>query len=48
LAKIILEAEVDVELRVWEGMWHVFEYYQEIPESTQSLKEISSFFEKTF
>ena len=48
LAKIMREAEVDVELRVWEGMWHVFEYYQEIPESTQSLKEISSFFEESF
>jgi len=48
LAKIMREAEVDVELRVWEGMWHVFEYYQEIPESTQSLKEISSFFEEAF
>ena len=48
LAKIMREADVDVELRVWEGMWHVFEYYQEIPESTQSLKEISTFFKDSF
>jgi len=30
-------------LRVWDDMWHVFEYYDGIPESAVSLKEISEF-----
>jgi acetyl esterase/lipase len=41
-------ANVNVELRVWEGMWHVFEYYPDIPESKQSLKEMALFFEDAF
>lgn len=34
---------VDVECRVWDGLWHVFEYYDQYPESAESLKEISAF-----
>jgi acetyl esterase/lipase len=34
---------IKAELRVWEGMWHVFEYYQDIPEARQSLAEIAGF-----
>ena len=37
------QAGIAAELRVWEGMWHVFEFYPEIPEGEQSLKEISEF-----
>lgn len=33
----------DVALRVWDGLWHVFEYYPEVPEAAQSLDEIASF-----
>ena len=36
-------AGVDVECRVWDGLWHVFEYYDEYPESAESLKEIADF-----
>jgi acetyl esterase/lipase len=36
-------AGVDTRFHVWEGMWHVFEYYPEIPESGQSLEEIAHF-----
>lgn len=36
-------AGVAAELRVWEGMWHVFEYYAELPESEASLKELGAF-----
>jgi monoterpene epsilon-lactone hydrolase len=36
-------AGIDCELRVWEGMWHVFEYYLELPEAQASLKEIAAF-----
>ncbi|MEO0493075.1 MAG: alpha/beta hydrolase, partial [Actinomycetota bacterium] len=31
---------VDVALRVWEGMWHVFEFYRELPEARASMAEI--------
>lgn len=34
---------VDVTFRVWEGMWHVFEFYRELPEARASLDEISDF-----
>ncbi len=33
----------DVALRVWDGLWHVFEYYPQIPEAAQSLEEIATF-----
>ena len=48
LSKVMRGANVNVELRVWEGMWHVFEYYPDIPESKQSLKEMALFFEDAF
>ncbi len=34
---------VQVDFRVWENMWHVFEYYPQIPEADQSLAEICQF-----
>ncbi len=34
---------VDVTLRVWEGMWHVFEFYRELPEARASMAEICDF-----
>ena len=34
---------IDCELRVWEGMWHVFEYYTDLPEAQASLAEIARF-----
>jgi len=34
---------VDVTLRVWEGMWHVFEFYREVPEARVSMAEIADF-----
>ena len=36
-------AGVDVETRVWDGMWHVFEFYDDYPESSESLGEIAAF-----
>lgn len=33
---------VDVTLRVWEGMWHVFEFYRELPEARASVAEIGA------
>jgi len=37
------QANVDVTLRVWEGMWHVFEFYREFPEARESMREVSEF-----
>jgi epsilon-lactone hydrolase len=42
-------AGVEVECRVWDGLWHVFEYYDGFPEAAESLREIAAFLnEKTF
>jgi len=36
-------AGVEAILHVWEGMWHVFEWYPDLPEAQQSLDEIADF-----
>lgn len=41
-------AGVDVTLKIWKGMWHVFQMSRTIPESRQAIKEISDFVKKTF
>lgn len=48
LARVMREAGTSADLRVWEGMWHVFEYYPEIPEADASLTEIAAFLEHHF
>ena len=42
-ARAMHRASVDVDTRVWNGFWHVFEYYDDYPESAESLSEIASF-----
>lgn len=37
------QADVDVRLHVWEGMWHSFEWYAGIPEAESSMDEIACF-----
>jgi len=34
---------IDVDCRVWNGLFHVFEFYDEYPESAESLAEIADF-----
>ncbi len=36
-------AGIQVQLTTWLGMWHVFEWYDDIPEAQQSLDQISRF-----
>jgi monoterpene epsilon-lactone hydrolase len=48
LATKMRRAGIEAELRVWEGLWHVFEFYPEIPEGEASLKEIAAFLEAHF
>ena len=42
LARRLNAAGVECDLRVWDGLWHVFEFYP-IPEAKQSLNEIAGF-----
>lgn len=43
LARAMRAAGARVDLRLWDGMWHVFEYYEHIPEAAASLAEIAAF-----
>lgn len=43
LAAKLRRAGVSVDMRVAEGMWHVFEYYPELPEALESLQGIAAF-----
>ena len=43
LARAMRVSGADFDLRVWDGMWHVFEGYPGIPEAEASLTEIASF-----
>jgi len=48
LARILRERGVDVDLQVWEGLWHVFEWNDRIPESNQSIRNIAAFLLRHF
>ena len=43
LAARLSAAGVPVEMRVWEEMWHVFEWNNDLPEAAVSITEISAF-----
>lgn len=46
LTRKLRRAGIDVECNVWDGLWHVFEFYDEFPESAESLGEIATFLNK--
>ncbi|MEM1199219.1 MAG: alpha/beta hydrolase [Pseudomonadota bacterium] len=48
LARVMREAGAPVDLRIWEGMWHVFEFFPGTPEAEASLSEIAAFLEGYF
>ena len=48
LANKLKASDISVELNIWEGLWHVFEWNMDLPESTLSLKQISDFLIKSF
>ena len=48
LAGVLREAGVAVELSVRDGLWHVFEFYDELPEAEASLREGAAFLERAF
>ncbi len=43
LATVLENAGADVTLRVWDELWHVFEFYDELPEADRSLRDIAAF-----
>lgn len=43
LARKLRRSGVEVECTVWDGLWHVFEFYDDFPESAESLREIADF-----
>lgn len=43
LARVLRSAAISVDLRVWDNLWHVFEFYDEIPEADASVREIAQF-----
>ena len=43
LSRVLINAGITVDLRIWQDLWHVFECYDELPEARQSLDEIADF-----
>lgn len=43
LADVLRDSDVNVELHVWESLWHVFEWDDRIPEARRSLARIAKF-----
>ena len=43
LASRLRSSGVSVDLRIWEGLWHVFEWNADLPESILSIKQITGF-----
>ena len=46
LHRVLRRAGAESRLNVWEGLWHVFEFYPEIPEAGQSIEEIAAFLKR--
>ncbi len=46
LHRVLRQAGAESRLNVWDGLWHVFEFYPEIPEAGQSLEEIAAFLKR--
>ena len=47
LAQRLRDCGAKVDLQVWEGLWHVFEWYQDLPEAQQSLHQIADHLTRT-
>lgn len=46
LVRKLRRSNVEVDCTVWDGLWHVFEFYDDFPESAESLGEIAAFLNK--
>lgn len=43
LTEVLREQDVVVDLRVWEDLWHVFEWDEKLPEAQESVSQIAKF-----
>jgi monoterpene epsilon-lactone hydrolase len=41
LSQRLRDSGARVDLQVWEGLWHVFEWYEDLPEAQQSIRKIA-------
>ncbi|MDG1117613.1 MAG: alpha/beta hydrolase [Flavimaricola sp.] len=41
LSQKLRNSGIKVDLQVWEGMWHVFEWYEDLPEAEQSIRRVA-------
>lgn len=41
LSQRLRDSGATVDLQVWEGLWHVFEWYEDLPEARQSIQRIA-------
>lgn len=41
LSQKLRDSGVTVDLQVWEGLWHVFEWYEDLPEARRSIARIA-------
>jgi len=46
LASVLHESDAMVDLRVWDGLWHVFEFDDRLPEAIKSLNQVADFLSK--
>lgn len=42
LSQVLRDFDVPVDLQVWEGLWHVFEWVDHLPEAQQSIQRIAA------
>lgn len=42
LSRVLTDCGVRAQLQVWEGLWHVFEWYDHLPEAKDSIRQIAA------
>jgi len=42
LSQVLVESGVRADLHVWDGLWHVFEWYDQLPEAGQSIQRVGA------
>ena len=47
LASLLREFDVDVDLRIRDGLWHVYEWDAELPEAIASIKQAAEFIQNS-
>lgn len=47
LTNVLRSADVSVDLRIWDGLWHVFEWNADLPEAIMSVKQIVKFLKRS-